>query len=507
MSAEAEAGTRRRRSPLLITVLILGVLALLVVLAAHLYTNYLWFRSVSATTVFTTQLAARVGLFLGFGLLLGGGFFGSLILAYRLRPPVRRTNLDSELLLQLRDNLDRRSRTLILLPAVVLGLIGGGVAASQVQTFLAWTRATDFGKGDAVFGIDASFYVFQLPWWRFVLAYLNFMVVACLVGSLLVHFLTGSMNAAAFRKTGNLPSAGKAAQRQVSVLLGLGLLLYGVSSFLDRYGYLTSQNSLFTGVDYTDATSRIPASLIVAAIAGICALLCFYNAWRVKWSVPGIALGLLVVSAMILTAVYPWGIRYFVVKPNEPDLERPWIANNIEATRGAFGIDSLQISDYEAVDSVSAGQLRADAAALPAIRLMDPSVIGPTFEQLQQVRGYYRFPSTLDVDRYSLEGRETDAVVAARELDLNAVEAGNTWNNMHTVYTHGYGLVAAYGNRRESNGEPNYFSGGIPTEGLIQQEQPRIYFGEESKHWVIAGAPEGAEPVELDTPGGGQERS
>ena len=218
MSAEAEAGTRRRRSPLLITVLILGVLALLVVLAAHLYTNYLWFRSVSATTVFTTQLAARVGLFLGFGLLLGGGFFGSLILAYRLRPPVRRTNLDSELLLQLRDNLDRRSRTLILLPAVVLGLIGGGVAASQVQTFLAWTRATDFGKGDAVFGIDASFYVFQLPWWRFVLAYLNFMVVACLVGSLLVHFLTGSMNAAAFRKTGNLPSAGKAAQRQVSVL-------------------------------------------------------------------------------------------------------------------------------------------------------------------------------------------------------------------------------------------------------------------------------------------------
>ena len=100
MSAEAEAGTRRRRSPLLITVLILGVLALLVVLAAHLYTNYLWFRSVSATTVFTTQLAARVGLFLGFGLLLGGGFFGSLILAYRLRPPVRRTNLDSELLLQ-----------------------------------------------------------------------------------------------------------------------------------------------------------------------------------------------------------------------------------------------------------------------------------------------------------------------------------------------------------------------------------------------------------------------
>ena len=196
-----------------------------------------------------------------------------------------------------------------------------------------------------------------------------------------------------------------------------------------------------------------------------------------------------------------------MVKPNEPDLERPWIANNIEATRGAFGINAVQITDYEAVDSVSAGQLRTDAAALPAIRLMDPAIIAPTFEQLQQVRGYYRFPKTLDVDRYNVDGKETDSVVAARELDLNAVEAGNTWNNMHTVYTHGYGLVAAYGNRRESNGEPTYFSGGIPTEGLIKQEQPRIYFGEESKHWVIAGAPEGADPVELDTPGGGQEHT
>ena len=342
MSVEDQAGVERRRSPLLISTLILGLLVLLVVLVARFYTDYLWFSSVSASTVFTTQLAARVGLFLGFGLLMGGGVFGSLALAYRLRPPVRRANLDSELLLQLRDNLDRRSRILMLLPSTVAGLLGGGVAAGQMQVFLAWVRSTDFGTSDAVFGLDASFYVFQLPWWRFVLNYVSFMVVVCLIGALLVHFLTGAMNSRAFRKSGNLKGAGKAAQRQVSILLGVTLLLYGIASFLDRYGYLTTQNNLFTGVNYTDATSRIPASLIVAAIAAICALLCFYNAWRVRWSVPGIAVGLLVISAMILTAVYPWAVRSFVVKPNEPDLERPWIANNIEATRKAFGIESCR---------------------------------------------------------------------------------------------------------------------------------------------------------------------
>ncbi len=494
----------QRRSPLLLTVVILGVLVLMIVVVARFYTDYLWFRSVDATTVFTTLLATRAGLFVVFGALLGVGIYFSLNLAYRLRPPVRRTNLDSELLIQLRDNLDQRSRLIMLVPSLVLGVMGGGVAASQPELFLAWIRATEFGTTDAVFGMDASFYVFHLPWWRFVLGYVSFVVIASLVGALLVHFLTGAMNAAAFRGTGNRRGLGTGAQRQVSILLGTALLLYGGSAFLDRYSYLTTQNALFTGVNYTAATAQIPASLIIAAIAVICAGLCCYNAWKLKWSIPGVAVALLVVSAMILTTVYPWAIRSFVVKPNEPDLERPWIEHNLAATRSAFGINEVEISDYEAVTTVSAGQLRADAEALPAIRLMDPAVIAPTFEQLQQVRGYYRFPSALDVDRYTIEGRETDAVVAARELDLAAVEAGNTWNNMRTVYTHGYGLVASYGNRRESNGEPTFFSGGIPTEGLITQEQPRIYFGEQSTHWVIAGAPEGADPVELDTPGGGE---
>lgn len=499
----AEALEAPRRSPLIITVGILGVLALVAALAARFWTDFLWFRSVSATTVFVTQLTARVGLFVVFGLLMGAAVFASMTLAYRLRPPIRRSNLDSEFLIQLRDNLDRRSRIMMLVPALVGVALGGAFASGQDQTFLAWIRATEFGSKDAVFGLDASFYVFHLPWWRFVISFLTLVVVAALVGALMVHFLTGSINAAAFRGSGNL-RAGKPAQRQVSVLLGVALLLYGISMFLDRYGFLTTQNSLFTGVNYTDATARIPASLIIACIAVICALLCFYNAVKVRWSIPGVSVGLLVVSSLIVSSVYPWVIHSFVVKPNEPDLERPWIANNIAATRDAFGIDDVEITDYEAVTTVSAGQLRQDAESLPAIRLMDPAVIAQTFEQLQQVRGYYRFPTTLDVDRYAIEGRETDAVVAARELDLDVVEAGNTWNNKHTVYTHGYGMVAAYGNRRESNGEPTFFSGGIPTEGLLGIDQPRIYFGEESTHWVIAGAPESMDPVELDTPGGGE---
>ena len=268
-----------------------------------------------------------------------------------------------------------------------------------------------------------------------------------------------------------------------------------------------THNSLFTGIGYTDHQVRVPVTLILAAIAVICAIACFVNAWRLRWSLPGAAIGLLIVSSILLSMLYPWLIQNFEVTPNQQDKERPYIANNIEATRYAYGIDAVEIEDYEATTSVASGQLRADAEALPAIRLIDPQVVPATFEQLQQVRGYYQFPRSLDVDRYVIDGKPTDAVVAVRELDMGSVDSGDTWNNRRTVYTHGYGMVAAYGNQREANGEPVFISGGIPTVGLLPEHQPRIYFGERTDYYVVVGAPEGQTPVELDTPSGGEGRS
>lgn len=92
---------------------------------------------------------------------------------------------------------------------------------------------------------------------------------------------------------------------------------------------------------------------------------------------------------------------------------------------------------------------------------MDPAIIAPTFEQLQQVRGFYTFPNVLDVDRYEIDGKKTDTVVAAREIDINGLP-DQSWNNIHTVYTHGFGMVASYGSRAQANGEPEWIEWDIP---------------------------------------------
>lgn len=496
------------RSPLLVTIAIIGVLIALLLFVAQLVTEYLWFKNLSMQTVFTTQWVAKIVLFVGFGLLLGAIVFANMLIAYRLRPKVRRANLDADLLVQLRDVLDRKSTLLMAVPAVIIGALGGGSAAASSEIFLAWWKSTRFGATDAHFQVDVSFFVFVLPAVQFLVSFVLFALVLGGIAALAVHFMTGALTTLALRGMGNTPAQSTvSAQRHMSILLGLGLALFAVSSFLTRYLYSVTTNQLFTGVTYADSAARIPAQTILAAVSLLCALVCFYNAYKVRWSVPGLSIALLVVTGIILTMVYPWFIQSFQVEPNKPERERSFITANLAATQKAYGIDNIEIKDYEAVTTVSAGQLRADAEALPAIRLMDPAIIPRTFEQLQQVRGYYRFPQTLDVDRYEIDGRSLDMVVAVRELDLASVESGELWNNKRTVYTHGHGMVAAFGNQRQGNGEPVFASGGIPTVGLLGEHQSRIYFGERSDHWVVAGAPEGSEPVELDTPSGGEGRT
>ena len=110
-------------------------------------------------------------------------------------------------------------------------------------------------------------------------------------------------------------------------------------------------------------------------------------------------------------------MQRFQVKPDEPDKEAPYIGKNIQATRSAYGLDDTDVTTYDAKTSA-----RADAAAAPTPRRCPASGwstrswCSSTFEQLQQVRGYYSVPAVLDVDRYKIDGQERDVVVAAREL-------------------------------------------------------------------------------------------
>jgi uncharacterized membrane protein (UPF0182 family) len=185
-------------------------------------------------------------------------------------------------------------------------------------------------------------------------------------------------------------------------------------------------------------------------------------------------------------------------------LEAEYIQRNIEGTRAGFGLDKVNEVVYDATTTAEPGALRADAETTAHIRIIDPGLVSDAFAQLEQFRQYYKFPAHLDVDRYLIDNTMQDTVLALRELDLSG-QSSTSWYNDHVVYTHGYGIVAAYGNERNVDGQPTFLESGIPVSGALGTYEPRIYFGESSPPYSIVGAKGADGSLELDYPSASSE--
>jgi uncharacterized membrane protein (UPF0182 family) len=444
--------------------------------------------------VFSTVLVARITLFLLFGTLVGSVVGLNAFIAYRLRPAFRPMSPEQDGLERYRLAVEPRRWIAFLGLSIVVGVFAGLSAASRWSLWLQWRHGVDFGRKDPQFGRDVSYFVFTYPFQRMVLGYLFAAVVLGLIAAAAVHYLFGALR---------LQTPGEkltpAARAHVSLLLGVFVLLKAVAYWLDRYGLAFSPRGIVTGPAFTDVNAVLPAKTILAIVALICAGLFIANLWFRGWTLPLVSAGVLVVSAVVIGGVYPALVQQFRVKPSESDREAPYLKRMIEQTRYAYGLDqNVESSDYQAKTTADPAQLRADAANTASIRLLDPNVVTPTYDQLQQIRGYYGFAESLDIDRYQVNGKSVDTVIAVRELDLNGLsESQNNWINKHLVFTHGFGVVAAPGNTVDADGKPLFSERDIPPTGSLGEYEPRIYFGERSPAYSIVG---GSQSTELDRP-------
>jgi len=489
---------RQRPRALLPTIISLIVLAILFSVFTDVWTSRLWYQSIDLGSVFSTVLGTRVLLFFVVGILMGAAVAANVVIAYRTRPRTPLAPPPSPGFERYGEMLEQHKKVAIGVIAALMLVFGGSAASGEWKNFLAWRNKVPFGVRDQHFNKDISFFVFDYPWLRTLLGFGYSIVLLSLVAALITHYLYGG-----FRPSAKGQKTSGAAQVQISVLVGIVVMLKAISYWLDRYGLTTDDARLFTGISYTGDNAVLPSKTILAVIAALCAILFFANAVRRTWLLPGVGLVVLVLSAILLGALWPAALQQLRVRPSEPIKEAPYIEKNIAATREAYGVDGVKIDDYRAKTTATEGQLAGEAEVLPGIRLMDPGVVGPAFEQLQQVRGFYAFPSVLDVDRYRIKNEVRDTVIAVREVQVDRLPAGQrNWNNDHTVYTHGFGVVSANGNKIGPGGTPDWSSSGLPTTGDLGNYEQRIYFGEQSPDYSIVGAPEGSSPVELDTPEG-----
>ncbi|MHB1474085.1 MAG: UPF0182 family membrane protein [Dermatophilaceae bacterium] len=486
----------RRSGPLVPTLAILGIIIVLVTIAAQWWTEVLWFDSVGFTTVFWVELTTKIGLFVACGLLTAAIVASSLLIGYRTRPVYPPVSAEQQNLDHYREVLEPLRRLATVAAPAVLGIFAGSAGASQWQTFLLWANRVPFGSKDAQFNLDIGFFVFTLPWLRFIVGFLTMALVLATLAAAVTHYLYGGLQ---LQTKGERTTT--AARIHLSLLLAALVLVQSGSWWLDRYSLTTKDSRLITGLTYTDQHAVMPTKAILAVAGVMCAVLFVATIWTHSWRLPAVGVGLLAVCAVVVGGIFPAAIQNFKVQPSEKSLEAPYIDRNIKATRAAYGLADAQVTQYQASTTPSQGQLRNDAATIPGIRLVDPSVVSPTFQQLQAVKSYYKFPDALDVDRYTINGKVDDTVVAVRELDLAGLPVSQrNWVNDHTVYTHGFGLVAAYGNRSGQDGQPVFYEQNIPPVGPLGAFEPRIYFGESSPDYSIVGGPASGPKKELDYP-------
>jgi uncharacterized membrane protein (UPF0182 family) len=362
------------------------------------------------------------------------------------------------------------------------------------RQWLLFRNSTEFGVKDPQFNLDISFFAFKLPIFQALIGWGISTLILAALASAFVHYMYGGIRTAVQTDRTTV-----AARVQISILLGLIVLLKAVAYWFDRFALALKESTLITGLKFADVNALLPAKAILSAIAVVCSLLFFANIVRRSWLLPAAGTALLVVSSVLIAGLYPAAIQQFQVKPSESSKEAPYIERNIEATRAAYDLDGVEIQDYNATLSTSAGQLAKDAATIANIRLMDPNVISATFRQLQQIKPYYTFPQSLDIDRYTIDGVSRDAVVAVRELNIEGNPSRN-WINDHLVYTHGFGYVAAYANTVDADGKPSFAVGDLPPTKGLGEFQPRIYFGENVPDYSIIGGKKTESPVEFDYP-------
>ncbi|MGH3362562.1 MAG: UPF0182 family protein [Nocardioides sp.] len=495
----------RRSRALLITaaVLIVGFFALTT--AASFFTDRMWYSAVGFSEVFSVLFWTRAGLFLVFGALMALVVGVNIYVAYRLRPVFRPQSPEQTSLDRYRDAVDPIRTWLLVGVALLLALFAGTSAAGQWRQYLLWRNGGEFDSRDQYFDKDIGFYLFDLPWLHYLVdSAMAFAFVAALLAAL-VHYLYGGVRLQATRDR-----LSPGAQAQLSLLLGVFVLAKGADYWLDRYDLVHESGRLITGITYTDDHAVLPAKNILMAIALICAVLFFLNVWRRTWLLPSVGLALLVLSAILLGMIWPGVVQQFQVNPTEADKEAPYIESNIEATRTAYDLGDAEVQDFTSEVSIDDAQLTALSAATSSVPLVDPQLVKQTFEQQQQVRAYYSVADVLDVDKYTIDGEERALVLGVRELDQAGInEDARNWSNLHTVYTHGNGVIAAYANQRPFDNDVADSNDIQWAEGQQAGEdaltnltedgyESRVYYGERSPDYSVVGKREGASDVELD---------
>jgi uncharacterized protein len=450
-----------------------------------IYLSALWFGSLGYSSVYWYIFKAKALLFVGSAVLTALLLSMTFLLFQRLFGAYAFENRTVMLNNQpFQFSPARFIRPLGWIVSGVFGLIYGFMLKEKWRQFALYFNQPSTATHDPIFGKSLGFYLFSLPFYDLISSWLFGVAVIILLAALAYSLL-------GLPQTVLKPSvrwSSGAAFRGVCVALALVLLVLGWRTYLSRFPYLWDDHPIFSGVTYTDAHYTLPALLIVAVALIIGAIISLVNAFTVRrFSLLVIALALPVAVYILGVILVPGYVQSFIVKPNELDREMPYISHNLEWTRHGFGLEQIELRDFDAETSIAALDLQNNRAGVDNIRLWDWRALQDTLRQIQAIRTYYDFPD-VDVDRYVVSGQTRQMMIAPREInDAKLPASSRNWINERLIYTHGYGITMNSANGFTPEGLPQFVLSNMPVQASapeIKVTRPEIYYGEQADRYV-----------------------
>jgi hypothetical protein len=380
---------------------------------------------------------------------------------------------------------------------VLLSLGSAAAWSGNWETVLLFFNGGAFGREDPTLGRDVGFYVFGLPFWRFLTGWGTTTLIV-------VGVLTLATYAArALRWQFHLTAPVRA---HLSVIGALFLVIVAAGYQLDIAELAYSTRGLDGRVQaplYTDMNAQLPAYAILTVVALVSAALLLLNTWfRTLWLV-ALAAGAWLLLSLVVGGLYPSFVQTVQVNPNELNVERDYVRRHLEATRAAFDLDAIDVRRFTGEQDLTRDLFEAEESTIGNLRLWDYRPLLTTFGQQQILRRYYTF-SDVDIDRYEVADEQRQIMLSARELDVELFGEDRSWTNERLVYTHGYGITAVPVDAVTAEGTPDYLVSGINREPQLPLEEPRIYFGEETDTYVVTGTTTAEFDYPLDTDASGE---
>jgi len=435
----------------------------------------LWFADLGYSNRFWQQFNTELALFWGGFILIGCFWLVNVQVMLRLAKKIY-------------DEIPSWVSSIARATAVVPALLFGFAAKTYWLDVLSFLNRQPFGKTDPVFGKDISFYVFTAPLVRSSVHLTELAVLMAIVVAIIVYLKIVN---------GDYPREKEQQARfnfVVSHLSALGIIWFAanlIGTFMARYEILYSTHGNVYGAGFTDIFWQLPgywAYMVALVICiGFLGIAIISKSYQHTLRNAGIGLGGAVVVWLLGVAIAPEVVQWTYVRPNELQLEQPYIQREIDFTRAGYGLDKVAQIDFPVKDGLTPANLSQDSETLESARIWDWNVLLSTNHQTQAFKSYYSFRD-VDVDRYEIGGKKVQIMYSGRELDVDKLpDSAKTWQNMHLVYTHGYAGVGNPVNAFTSEGLPDYWVKDIPVTSRYPElavKQPRIYFGEASSNHV-----------------------